>query len=173
MPTKIPKRKTAVTAVATAEKTGVRIPFTITLQSIEIVRCTVERKVPRFLAPRGRVDTELSFTMEIQERNGKKGIAGLLEIGLTGKSIDAEYGTDSFVASFVLEGFFRLGNIRRELSDKDLTQSFAEKVLHELYPLSMMRATEFLAMIGYGGVRLNYGLDMEQIRKEMLRQKPQ
>ena len=116
MPTKIPKRKTAVTAVA---------------------------------------------------------IAGLLEIGLTGKPIDAEYGTDSFVASFVLEGFFRLGNIRRELSDKDLTQSFAEKVLHELYPLSMMRATEFLAMIGYGGVRLNYGLDMDQIRKEMLRQKPQ
>jgi hypothetical protein len=39
--------------------------------------------------------------------------------------------------------------------------------------LSMMRATEFLAMIGYGGVRLNYGLDMDQIRKEMLRQKPQ
>ncbi len=171
MPTKIPKHKTPVPAVATAKKTATRPRFPLTLQSVEVVRCSIERKIPRFLAARGRVGTELSFTMTTQERNGKNGVAGLLEIGLLGRPIDAEHGPESFVGSFVLEGFFRSGTIRREFSDKDLTQSLAGTILHELYPLAMMRATELLAMIGYGGVRLNYGLDMEQVRKEMLKQK--
>jgi hypothetical protein len=155
--------ETGVATVVGAKKDG-GIPLAITLQTVEIVQCTIERKIPRSLAVKGKISTDLTLGMGIVDRNGRKGIAGLLKAKIIGRTI-TDPPDESFMASFMLEGLFYPDAASIKLAEKHLDRSMAERIMQELHPLSMLRASELLSMMGYGGVRLVYGTSRAKLQE--------
>lgn len=140
----------------------VEVPIALVLESAEILKCNVERRLPRFKAPRGKLESELNLNVHMAEGNGKTGIVGLLSVVLNGKSgANTEDGVDPFSIAFEIEGFYRLKDAHSKVNEEDLTRTLAMRIARELYPLAMMRSSELLSMIGYGGVRLSYGLETD------------
>ncbi|WP_197272858.1 hypothetical protein [Nitrosospira briensis] len=140
----------------------VKTPVSLVLQTVEIKKCSIERRLPRFAAPRGKIESELNLNVYFAEGNrGAKGVIGLLSLVLNGKSVVGDEAAP-FSISFEMEGFYRLDDADTELSESDLTEPLIARIANELYPLAMMRSSELLSMIGYGGVRLSYGLEMEK-----------
>jgi hypothetical protein len=141
---------------------SVKEPIALVLQSVEIKKCNMERHLPRFKAPKGKLDSKLNLGIHIAEGNDIEGVMGRLSITLTGIGSDADdKRVDSFSVEFELEGFYRPKNPEYKLREDDLTRPLADRIAQELYPLAMMRSYDLLSMIGYGGVRLSYGLETE------------
>ncbi|MBA2659312.1 MAG: hypothetical protein H0U72_07145 [Nitrosospira sp.] len=92
---------------------------------------------------------------------GAKGVTGLLSVVLNGKNASGD-GVGPFTIAFELEGFYRPDEPISSLDEGDLTGPLVTRIANELYPLAMMRASELLSMMGYGGVRLSFGLEMEK-----------
>lgn len=145
-----------VAAVVVSKKENAAL-LPVTLQSVEITQGTIERKVLRSEAPKGKIDTGLFFKIEKVSRNGKDAIIGLLKVELTGRSVEPD-APQTFAISFELEGVFFSEDSNAKITQKNLTKGMAERMVHELHPLAMMRASELLSMIGYSGVRFAYGL---------------
>jgi hypothetical protein len=142
---------------------AIEAPFALVLQSVEISKCHVERRLPRFKAPRGKLESELNLIVRMAEGNGReKGIIGLLSVVLNGKNPTSDDEAGPFSIAFEMEGFYRLKDPSSKVNEEDLTGPLAMRIANELYPLAMMRSSELLSMIGYGGVRLSYGLDLEK-----------
>lgn len=145
-----------------ASNGSVKTPISLVLQTVEISKCSVERRLPRFAAPRGKLESELNLNVHMAEgAAGAKGVIGLLSVVLNGKNA-ADNGPGPFSINFEMEGFYRLENPLAELDESDLAGPLITRIANELYPLAMMRSSELLGMIGYGGVRLAYGLEMEK-----------
>ncbi len=142
---------------------SVKAPISLVLQTVEISKCSVERKLPRFKAPQGKLESELNLNVHIADGDAvrQKGVIGLLSVVLNGKNA-SEDGPVPFSITFEMEGFYQPKDPNYALHEKDLTDLLAMRIASELYPLAMMRTSEFLSMIGYGGVRLSYGLNMEK-----------
>jgi hypothetical protein len=141
---------------------SVKKPIVLVLQTVEIAKCSLERRLPRFAAPRGKLESELNLDVHLAEGSGgAKGVIGLLSVVLRGKDASGD-GAGPFTITFELEGFYRPGEPTSNLDEAALTGPLVTRIANELYPLAMMRATELLSMMGYGGVRLSFGLEMEK-----------
>lgn len=147
-----------VSKTSTTGENAVEPPVALVLETVEISKCNIERPLPRFKAPKGTLEHELSLDVHLTERDGgEQGVLGTLSVLVKGKNAAEGSDTTPFSIAFEMEGFYRPAKAGLKLREGDLTQRLAQRIAHELYPLAMMRCSELLGMIGYGGVRLTYG----------------
>jgi hypothetical protein len=149
----------------TISKNESSTPLPMILQTVEITQCTIERKIPRSLAAKGKVDTDLTLNIEIEDRDNRPSVVALLKAEIKGHPLGSATPGESFIASFVLEGLFYPEEETIKLAEEHLNRSMAERIVHELHPMVMLRASELLSMMGYGGVRLVYGLSRPQFHE--------
>ena len=154
--------KSAIPTVVPAKKDR-GLPLAVTLQTVEVIQCSMERKIPRPSAVKGKISTELSLSMEIVDRNDIKSLVGLLKAEFSGHTVGPEPSEESFVASFLLEGLFYVEEKSVKISEKHLDKAMANRVIQEMHPLCMLRASELLSMMGYSNVKLKYGISKSKL----------
>jgi hypothetical protein len=77
-----------------------------------------------------------------------------------GKNAADDSNISPFSIALEMEGFYRPSNPRLKLHERHLTVHLAQRIARELHPLAIMRCSELLGMIGYGGVQLTYGTNL-------------
>src|SRR5215217_1150727 len=90
------------------DENAVESQIDLVLETAEIAKCNVERLVPRFKAPRGTIEQELSLDVHRAERDGgTQGILGILSVVVKGKNAADDSNISSFSIAFEMEGFYR------------------------------------------------------------------